>query len=282
MLDAVYAEALKMRRHRGTWAMVWIYPVLIGALLLAALIYRAVAGPSDDGVQTAAEWIKDTTIFWHAPGSAPGRILVAAFTALVFASEYNWNTWKLIVPVRHRWQLVVAKWVVIIAFVFGALLLTNIIVLLGEAIGTLQGSAIPDGVSFADVVRENARAAAYSLIPIIYAMSFATMVAILTRSVLATVVLSIGLVIVEGILNLLGLVAYRRAPDLTQFLIEATPPFHVENLTTWAFYGYGAEIPLSPDFVLEASWGTSLAMVAAWSIAALAIAMIWFRRQDMN
>ena len=283
MLDAVHAEALKMRSHRGTWAMVWIYPILVFAVLIGVIIYRAVAGAGEDApVSSVADWIRDTTIFWHAPGSAPGRILVGAFTALVFASEYNWNTWKLIVPVRHRWHLIVAKWLVIIGFVFTALFLTNIIVLIGELISSLQGSPIPDGVTFSATVKEHARAAAYALIPTIYAMSFATLVAILTRSVLATVVVSIGLVIIEGLLGLLGLFFYQRAPGFTQFIIEATPPFHIQNLTDWAFFRTSAEIILSPDFTLGADWGTSLATVAAWSIAAGAIAMAAFLRQDMN
>lgn len=282
MLDAIRAEAIKMRRHRGTWGMVWIYPILIGILLAGGIIYRAVAGTGEDTVATAAEWIKGTAIFWHGPGSAPGRILVAAFTALVFAGEYNWNTWKLIVPVRQRWQLIVAKWLVITGFVFIALLLTNLLVLAEELIGTLQGSAIPDGVTLSAIVQENARAAAYSFIPIIFAMSFAALIAILTRSVLATIVLSIGLVILEGMLPLLGIFAYQRAPGLTQFLIEATPLFHIDNLTNWAFYRTGAEMALSPEFTLSPAWGTSLAIVLAWSIAAGALAMAWFLRQDMN
>lgn len=282
MLDAIRAEALKMRRHRGTWAMVWIYPILIGAILAAALVYRAIAGAGEETVASAADWVRDTTLFWHAPGSSPGRILAAAFTALVFASEYNWNTWKLIVPVRRRWQLIVAKWVIITGFILAALLLTNIIILIGEWIGSLMGAPIPEDVTFSAVLQENARAAAYSLIPMIYAMAFATLVAVVTRSVLATIVVSIGLVILEGILGLLGVFAYSRAPAVTQFLIEATPPFHIENLTNWAFYRTGAELPLGPEFTLDASWGTSLAIVGAWSIAAGALAIGWFLRQDMN
>ena len=282
MLDAIRAEALKMRAHRGTWAMVWIYPILIGALLVATLLYYAVSGSQGTPAPSLAEWLKDTTLFWHAPGSGPGRILVAAFTALVFAGEYNWNTWKLIVPVRRRWQLMAAKWLVIVAFVWLALLLTSLIVLLGEWLRALQGAAIPDGVTLNAIVQAHARAAAYALIPIVYAVSFASLFALLTKSLLASVVLSIGLVIVEGLLSLLSLFAYQRAPGITRFLIETTPPYHMENMTTWAYYDYGFELMLNPQTLYEASWGTSLAMVLGWSFVATALALTAFLRQDMN
>ena len=39
-------------------------------------------------------------LIWDVPDNAVGRYLICAFVAVVFAGEYGWNTWKLIVP--HR------------------------------------------------------------------------------------------------------------------------------------------------------------------------------------
>ena len=282
MIDAVRAEALKMARHRGTWLMVWIYPIGVALIVVGTLIYTMFAGASDEAPGSAAQWIRDTTLFWHAPGSGPGRILLASFTALVFAGEYGWNTWKLVVPSSRRSELIAAKWLIVIAFTLMALTATQIVTFVGIGIEAAQGTRIPDDVTFGAVMTAQVRAAAYSLVPIIYAVSFAGMFAVLTRSILATVVLSIALVIVESSLPLLGLFFYARAPGLTEFLIQATPPFHVENLTEWAFYERPYSLVLSLERALETGWGTSLAMVLGWSALAAVVTLASFKRQDMN
>lgn len=125
-------------------------------------------------------------------------------------SEFPWNTWKLIIPARKRWQLAVAKLAVAVGFVFAAFVLTDLIILTTEWLRSLQGSAISEGVTLSDIFAANARAATYALVPIAYAMAFAGLFAVLTRPILATVIISIGFVILEGMLGLLG--AYSSTP----------------------------------------------------------------------
>lgn len=283
MLDAVAAEALKMRRHRGTWLMVWIYPIAISLIALASLIYYqfAPASPSGDP-QSAAAWIDDSAMFWRAPGSAPGRILIAGFVALLFAGEYSWNTWKLIIPARRRWQLVGAKWAVAVSFVFVAFVVTDLIVLAREWVRTLQGSEMPQGVTVPSVLVAHAHAAAHALFPISYITAFAAMFAVLTRSILATIIISIGLVIIEGMLGVLGVFFYARAPDITRFLIEALPPYHIQNLIVWATTDSGLICPLGPGASVALGWMTSVIVSFAWIGLAMAITLLHFLRQDLN
>lgn len=283
MLDALTAETLKMRRHRGTWLMVWIYPIAIFLIASGSVIYNVFAPANPAGVsQSAAAWIADSAMFWRAPGSAPGRILIAGFVALVFASEYSWNTWKLIIPARKRSQLIVAKWVVAVGFVFAAFVVTDIIALATEWLRSLQGSEIPEGVTLSGIFTAHARAAAYALLPIAYSTAFAAMFAVLTRSILATVIISIGFVIIEGMLALIGIFFHARAPDLTRFLIEALPPYHVQNLIGWADNKTGLVSPLGPDASVALSWTTSLSALLAWIGLAMAITLLNFSRQDIN
>jgi len=283
MLDAIAAEALKMRRHRGTWLMVWIYPIAVFLIAAASLIYYQFAPASPPGeTQTAAAWIADSAMFWRAPGSAPGRILIAGFVALLFAGEYSWNTWKLIIPARRRWQLVVAKWAVAVGFAFAAFVVTDLISLTTVWLRSLQGSEIPEGVTLSGIFVAHARAAAYALLPIAYATAFAGLFAVLTRSILATVILSIGLVIVEGMLGILGVFFHARAPDLTRFLIETSPPYHILNLIEWANRKTGLVSPLGPDAGVALSWTTSLVALLIWIGLAMAITLVRFSRQDLN
>lgn len=283
MLDAVAAEALKMRRHRGTWLMVWIYPIAISLIALASLIYHqfAPASPAGDP-QSAAAWIADSAIFWRAPGSAFGRILIAGFVALLFAGEYSWNTWKLIIPARRRWQLVIAKWAVAVSFVFAAFVVTDLIVLAREWLRTFQGSEMPVGVTWSGILTAHASAATYALLPIAYATAFAALLAVLTRSILATVIISIGLVIMESMLTLIGIFFHARAPDLTRVLIETLPPYHVQNLISWADQETGMVLPLGSDASVALSWTTSLTALIAWIGLAMAATLLHLSRQDLN
>lgn len=283
MLDALSAEALKMRHHRGTWLMVWIYPIGMTLILAGVLIYNVVSGSVEsEAADTTAAWIRDTTMLWHAPGSGPGRVLVAGFAALLFAGESNWNTWKLVIPARSRWHLIAAKWAVAIGFVFVALLMANLIVLAGEWLRSLQGAAIPTGVTTGAVIEAHIRAAAYSLLPIAYAVSFAGLVALLTGSILATVIASIALVFLEGLLGIIGVFFYANAPGLTRFLIEFLPPYHMSNMTSWAFEGAGLILPLGVDAAISLPWATSLSAMIAWIAAASAASLFSFMKKDIN
>jgi ABC-2 type transport system permease protein len=281
MLDAVLAEALKLRRHRATWMMVWIYPiaftlVIIGVLLYGAFAKHAAVGP----LQPAADWIKDSAILWKFPTSPPGRFLIAGFVAVVFAGEYGWNTWKLIIPARARWQLILAKWVVALGFLMAALIAADLIMLLGAWLGSFQSDHIPAGVTLAAVAEAHWKAGAHALLPILYTIAFAGLFAILTQSILATVILSIALVVLEGLLPLIGFFFYQYAPALTAWLIKVLPLYHMANLLAWT--KGGSPIPLAPGTIITMTWTTSFWALAAWIAAAGAATQIRFQRQDLN
>ena len=284
MLDAVRAEALKLHRHRATWLMVWIYPVLITVLVIGLLIYGGVKAPSaPEKVKTAAEWIRSSALLWNFPTSAPGRFLIAGFCAVVFAGEYGWNTWKLIIPARVRWQLIAAKWVVALGLVMISLIAADLIGMLGDWLQTFQGDKIPEGVTAAAVFQAHAKAAAYALFPIVYTIAFAGMFAVLTQSVLATVILSIAIVVLEGMTPLISLFAYRYVPGATVMLVKTLPFFHQANLSMSAKgVTTGLTLPLGPADIITATWWTSFAVLAAWIVAALAVTQLRFARQDLN
>ena len=116
MLDVISAEMLKFRRHRATWGLVWIWPIGITLFWLFAIGVDLANGGSDGGgPASAAAWVENSVDFWNVPAQPLGRYLLGAFVAVVFAGEYGWNTWKLIVPHRARNSLIAAKYVVALA-----------------------------------------------------------------------------------------------------------------------------------------------------------------------
>lgn len=282
MLDAILAEALKLRRHRATWLMVWIFPLVIGLGLAGTLVYQLVAGtgprPFAGG---AAAWVADSTMLLRFPASSAGRALTLGFTALVFAGEYGWNTWKLVVPARVRWQLIVAKWAVVFGFVVAAMVAADLIGLAAKGLQLLRGYPVPAGVTLGDVAAAHVRAAGFALVPIAFTIALAALFAVLTRSLLAATVLSFGLLIAEGLLPFVALYFYPRAPGLVTLLVEALPFYHLQNIAGWA-RGAGLSLLLGPGTVVAMPLATSLAAAAAWIVAAGAPTLARFVRQDLN
>lgn len=277
MLDAVLAEALKLRRHRATWLMVWIYPIAVTLILAGVLLYSALSTHGPAGPPpSAADWIQDGTVLWKVPTSGAGRFLIAGFAAVVFAGEYGWNTWKLIIPARARWQLIAAKWVVALGFLMLALIAADLIIVLGS----LLLDKIPAGVTVAAVAKAHWQAGAHALLPILYTIAFAGLFAILTQSILATVILSITLVVIEGLWPLIGIFAHQYAPALITWLVKVLPFYHVSNLNAWA--KGGMIIPLAPNEIVSMAWSTSFWALTAWIVAAGAATQARFLRQDLN
>ncbi|HKR24545.1 MAG TPA: hypothetical protein VJS15_04745, partial [Allosphingosinicella sp.] len=91
MLDAIAAEALKFRRHRATWSLVWIWPIGLTLIWLLAIgVDLASDGAvGESGQPSAAGWISDAVGFWNVPPHPFGRYLLGAFVAIMFAGEYG-------------------------------------------------------------------------------------------------------------------------------------------------------------------------------------------------
>jgi ABC-type transport system involved in multi-copper enzyme maturation permease subunit len=282
MLDAIRAEALKLRRHRATWLMVWIYPIVFGLLLLVQFLRDLSHVTGTPAPTAAALWIQQSTLVWQAPLSGGGRFIMAGFAALVFAGEYGWNTWKLIIPARSRWQLICAKWIVSSLFVFLAFAAADLLALCGSLLRPLVGGpGIPSGITFAALANAHATAAAHSIVPILYTISAASLFAVLATSVLASIILSIVLITVEQLLLPTAVLAYSYAPSVTFALVEALPLYHIANLIAWA-KGSGVTLPLGPGASIAVSWPVSLTVSLCWIGVICAAALARFTRQDLN
>ncbi len=282
MLDALRAETLKLSRHRATWMMVWIYPIGV-SLILAFLLGRDILiGPAATVPTTAADWIGNSTIVWSAPQSGIGRFLIAGFASLVFAGEYGWNTWKLIIPARRRWQLVAAKWAASAGLVLAGFVIADLIGLATTQLRAFIGAAaIPEGVTLSGTLAAHASAMGAALVPIAYTVAFAGLFAVMTTSILASVILSIAMLFLEQLLLPIGLLASAYAPSLSRLVLEILPFYHMANVVAWT-KGPGLALPLDAVSRIALPWSTSLAAVIAWTAVAGIATMVRFDRQDLN
>lgn len=283
MLSVISAEALKLRGHRATWFLVWIFP--IGALIIPLLMILSQLIQNSPPAPAAPEidaWIKNSANFWSLPSGGLGRIFVTAFVALAFAGEYAWNTWKLIVPHRTRAGLIAAKFAVTLGFVLLAFLVADLLVLgLGWLEDVATGDPVPAGITAGALATAHLSGLAASLPAILLSAAIAALAAILSRSTAAALVIGIIIITVEQLFTAFAPMLALYIPGM-ESLFQLLPGYHLGNFAVWMVDGQGRVVPFMSGTTVAWSWQGSLAMLGAW-IAGLTALTFWrFGRQDIN
>jgi ABC-type transport system involved in multi-copper enzyme maturation permease subunit len=283
MLDAIRAEALKFTRHRATWGLVWIWPIGVLVLGLIATGIGLASGPGGaSGEADAAQWIADATAFWKVPGQGLGRYVIGAFVAVVFAGEYGWNTWKLIVPHRSRTILIAAKYVVVLALLACGFALAA---LLFNAISWFEdvvtGDPIPQGIALGALIEAHGLAALAAIAPLLLTTAYVSLAAIVTRSKVAALVIGLVVTTLEQLFRTFAPLLELYAPSLVGALYRALPGYHIVNIGGWITTGRVLEVPF-PSGPFSAPFAASLAIVAAWIVLLAGLTFWRFRRQDIN
>jgi len=278
------AEALKLRRHRATWLLVWIFPIGVLIISLVAIaVEMARGGPPASGAPELARWLGNATIFWEAPRSNIGRFLTVAFVATVFAGEYRWNTWKLIVPHRARATLIAAKYLVSLGLLYAAFLAAALIMnALGWLEDVLTGDPIPAGITFANLARAHWLGLVAGLPIVLFTVALASCAAILFRSTTAALIAGIVYVTLEALFVTLAPAISFYLPGITESLFQFLPGYHLANLASWIDAGNARSVLFPPNETIAYGWAPSLAILAAWTITLVALTFWRFGRQDIN
>jgi ABC-type transport system involved in multi-copper enzyme maturation permease subunit len=278
------AEALKLRRHRATWMLVWIFPIGAVIIPLIALIAQiANELPPSPAVPSLDRWYSSLADFWDLPPSGLARFLVGGFVAVVFAGEYGWNTWKLIVPHRSRTALLAAKYLVALGLLYAAFLLAAPIVSgLTWLEDVLTGDPIPNGISVGGILGAHAQGLVAGLPVVLFTIALISFASIMTRSTTAAIIIGIVWVTLEQLFQAFGpaLAMYLAGP--VEALYQILPGYHLSNLRSWMIEGEAFSVPFPPATIISYDWSSSLAIAGAW-IAGLTALTFWrFRRQDIN
>ena len=288
MYRLLQAEWIKViKNFKLTSPLVWVYPIGaasvygLGILLIGSLL---------ENVFEPTQWTSDALSIWSAingfPVSVFGRLLPLAFMAVFFAGEYQWGTWKNIVPRCSRRVLIISKMIILIFVVMLSLLMTSGIVTslqwLGHRINGLAYQPEFTSNSFIDFLRVYLREVNFGLISLSIIASFAAIAAILTQSVLGSLLLSFGLSIFEIISGLLLAVLGRflGAEKLIN-LYQYMPSYCIANIRSWSVEGivYVTEFP---GFTAEPSLGISWLILLVWVIGLIGISIWLFQRQDIT
>jgi ABC-2 type transport system permease protein len=282
MLEALSAEALKMRTHKATWFLVWLYPIAFTIIMLL-MIGAGMMGFEPPEQPNVHSWLENTTLIWFIPNNAVGRYLLSAFVVVVFAGEYGWNTWKLIVPHRRRTSLIAAKYALTmilfaIAFALTAALLTGF-AFVDDA---LTGDTVPAGITASVIWGEHGRTALAAVAPILISIAYASLAAVLTRSTIAALVIAIVATTIEQVVVGFGPQLYTKFPSIVWPLYHVLPGHHIASLAECIREGAALKRAFPDGLVVHYSCTASLGILVAWIAALWGAAFAAFSRQDIN
>ena len=294
MRSAIAAEWRKLLGHTKAVAfLVWIYP--IGALVLALLIDILpglfIESARDYVAGDPPIWTLDFLVVWNAMNGFPGgtflRMPFLAFIAIAFAGEYQWGTWKNVLPHQSRTVLILSKFVILSALIFISLVITSLII---TAAGWLESVLfeLPFGpplveVDWASFLQEALMQIFITFAGTLIVAAYAALIAMYSRSIMASLLLSVGLSILEFATSLLLLIVSQvlQRESLVN-LIVATPTYNLENIRSWVVDGVGSTYGGFPGLTVIPAPGISLFIILGWLVGLLGLTAVIFRRQDIT
>jgi ABC-2 type transport system permease protein len=294
MRDLFRAEWLKIAGNRWVaGCLVWIFPLAAVAFLIVATLVLSLSSGARAGFRqdTSPLWTDNAVGIWNVPNNPIGRLILLGFTAVVFAGEYQWQTWKNVVPRNRRVALILVKFLALGVFVVMAFLLMSIIWTLGWAV-LCQIAGVPYGPKItgdvlSDFAGDYALAAALAFTSTIIAAGYAALAAMFTRSILGGVLVGFALTFVEN-LSILGLVIigyFLNIPRIVH-LYQFTPGYNLLNVTSWINDKVALKMNVNVEsratYVFSDSLTFSVVVLAAWVFGLIALTAYLFRRQDIT
>ncbi|MDX1991942.1 MAG: ABC transporter permease [bacterium] len=271
---------------------VWIAPiaalVFFGFLAVVALLSPGFREELADG--TLPPWNDAFLYGWLMVNNEFGRYVIAAFTAIVFAGEYQWGTWKNFVPHRTRTSLLLTKFFTVGAFTITAWTAMSLIVGIGFGLMAVFGGrsyGAFNGEIFREFIGTYGLQMALTFTATLIAACYAALTAMFTRSVLVSFFVVIVLTILEnGILLPLFLIYGFFDLDLL-WLYRFVPTYNLANINAWLTTGTGFSPPGVGDGGVYVppepnALGLSLFIIVVWVVALLSVTLWQFRRQDIT
>ncbi|HML20845.1 MAG TPA: hypothetical protein PKD09_04305 [Aggregatilinea sp.] len=293
MINLFRAEWAKINGNRWvSGCMIWIFPIGAVAIMLLLGVIMAFSSATRASFATDNSGWNDMLVgTWSILNNPLGRLLLLGFTAVIFAGEYQWSTWKNVVPRSRRVSLILTKFFTLGVFVVFAFVIMSILLAVGWGILTwIAGGHYGPRVTM-DVVRDVAGdyglAAGLAFISTLIAAGFAALAGMLTRSILGGVLVSFAVTLGEAASAIgLSIIAFFLdwAPVLK--LYRFTPTYNLLNVNEWIVNHQAVVMDMSygdtKHVVLSNSMEFSLLALGVWIVGLIALTAYWFQRQDVT
>lgn len=295
MRNLFRAEWIKIGGNRWVvGCLIWIFPfAAIAATLLASLVLSLSSSARanfrhDNGSML---WTNQAVAVWNVPNNPLGRLLLLGFTAVVFAGEYQWNTWKNIVPRNRRASLILVKFVTLGAYVVVAFVAMSILWTLGAALASsIAGASFGPALSgkvLSNFVHDYALAASLAFASTIIAAGYAALAGMITRSILGGILVGIFITLGENLLFVgMILIEYFLGIRHFTYLYRLTPSYNLANVTTWINEHHANKVTVDlgkgVSYVLQDSLTSSVVVLALWVVGLIVLTAYLFQRQDIT
>ncbi|HVY89892.1 MAG TPA: ABC transporter permease [Hyphomonadaceae bacterium] len=273
IIDTIRAEIFKLMHNR--WTLFWAFMAAPAATLVFGIVLEVLfVSPG-----SALSSVRGTALVQYLlDGCAIGSNLLAQLllimgAATIFAGEYQWQTWRAIVPRSSRGALMVAKFVAFGVFAVGTILGCTLAELI---ISILSSLVTRTPINWPQIARAEALTAmgVVGLASLIEALLIAAMVAVgavLMRSVLASALTAFFALV--G----LELIASRIPPNEQLPIDVVLPGFAASSVSAWA------DAMLGNSGSPKAEWGAlGLPALGVEFLLFALVSLALFLRQDLS
>lgn len=283
LVDALKAEGYRFSLNR---VLVFL-SVLLTPLLFAVggVLFHWITKTNGDRAAQAANLPLNTptdavnlgeAISFAAANCANGFVLICVLiaAATIYAGDYRWETWRLISARNDRASLILAKVGVVklIAIVSSLFfLIASFVFFLAQAV------VYQRGLSFSiagDDVGGIALTWLLSYVRIVQFTLIGLLAAVMTRSLLAALIVPWALGFIQSLLGQIGPVLFGMDPG--GWALQLLLPGLAYDTLKAAVQG-GLEAPLTGAVVWKSLIGLGL-----WIFVPLGAALAWFRKQDLS
>lgn len=204
----------------------------------------------------------------------PVLLFVLIGVAALYAGDYRWETWRLISARNSRANLLLGK-VTVAGFIAFAAMVFMLATGLADAVVRAAVFGRPLGLSVSgEMIGDFLARGGLSWLRIMQFTMFGLLTAVTTRSLLATLFVPLVVGVAQALAPQLLLQAGVAPTDWLSMLLN--PGEGVSNLQ--AVVSPSAGDPPLTGLLLLKSWVSA----ALWTLGPLALALLWFQRQDLS
>lgn len=289
MIQLMRAEYRKVIGNRRLMCcMIYIWPLVgsaIGCMLALNFAINADAAESYRET-TPFHWTEMALLPWFLLNNPLGRLLLIGFPVTIFAGEYEYRTWKTIVPGNPRWRVMIAKYLTMSGFIVVAFSVMS--VLLTLAVGVLNlsfNAAYPPAVNsdvMTEFVQDYALNATMAFVAMLVVGAFGILISIITRSVFIGVFAGLVVSGIEflGIPIILALLSSILRQDWVLDLIVLTPSYNTDNILAWI--NFNEPVNYFSENVDSLTVIESALMLVFWVVSLVGLSIFAFQRQDIQ
>ena len=296
MRNLLRAEWQKMVGNKWvTGFLIWVFPAGAFGFVTIMTLFALLSPEFGDNIYAISGPPLWTNAFlgpWDFANNLFGRTFLLGFTAVTFAGEYQWGTWKNIIPRQQRYRLIAAKFINLGVLILLAFSLMSFILGFGQMVLT-RIVDVPYGPELtSDVLRQflsdYAIQATLTFISVFVVSTYAALSALFMKSILGGIMVGVGISVTEPLV-FVGSISLANLFDNTIFLHLArfSPYYSIENARAWinndqALSWFGSFFEMFNEPAPADSLSFSLLVLAGWLIVGVGLVLYLFQRQDIT